>query len=442
MRILIISRSPWRLDNSFGNTYSSIFRDMKDVEIANIYLADGEPEYEPNVKAYYKVSEKALVNGLRHPFRKSSQVGEIVFVGAPSTAIADSEYDNYLSVGKKKRWPIMFLMREMVWKFGNVNMDGVTKFAKDFNPDIIFLPYYYAVYVFRIALYLKKVLNVPMTGEACLDIYSLKQLSFDPVFWLNRFYIRKWIRKAARASASLYTISEKMKVDYSKYLNIESKILYKIPDFSRKQFDYTSVNQPVHFLFTGNIGANRWKTLSLLVAALKANSWGHLDIYTNTPLTPEMKNTLEVEMYSQIHPPVSQSEVKILQNNADILVHAESFDLANKLLVRYSISTKIMDYLCMGRAILGIGPKDIASIEYLKDNDAAMVVTNIGEMNDLILQLKNNESLIMEYSHKGLDFAKTQMNAEEMKVSLYNDMKSIIEDYSKQKDPKRGLVIK
>ena len=44
MRILVISRSPWRLDNSFGNTYSSIFRNMKDVEIANIYLSDGTPE--------------------------------------------------------------------------------------------------------------------------------------------------------------------------------------------------------------------------------------------------------------------------------------------------------------------------------------------------------------------------------------------------------------
>lgn len=406
---------------------------MKDVEIANIYLADGEPEYEPNVKAYYKISEKALVNGLRHPFRNSSPVGEKVSVGAPSIAMADSEYDNYLSVGKKKRWPIMFLMREMVWKFGNINIDGVTKFAKDFNPDIIFLPYYYAVYVFRMALYLKNVLNVPMTGEACLDIYSLKQLSFDPVFWLNRFYIRKWIRKAARVSASLYTISEKMRIDYSKYLNIESKILYKIPDFSRKQSDYTSIGHPVQFLFTGNIGANRWKTLSLLATALKNNGWGHLDIYTATPLTDEIKKALNLEGYSEIHDPVTQEQVKVLQNNADVLVHAESFDLANKFLVRYSISTKIMDYLCMGRAILGIGPKDVASIEYLKDNDAAMVATNPDEMNNLIKNLKDNPNMVMNYSQKGLAFAKTQMNAEEMKMSLYNDMKEIIDDFNKTK---------
>ena len=71
MKILIISRSPWRLDNSFGNTYSSIFRDMKDIEIANIYLADGIPEYEPNVKAYFQVSEKQLMSNLRHSFSKN-----------------------------------------------------------------------------------------------------------------------------------------------------------------------------------------------------------------------------------------------------------------------------------------------------------------------------------------------------------------------------------
>lgn len=432
MRILIVSRSPWRLDNSFGNTYSSIFRDMKDIEIANIYLADGTPEFEPNVKTYYKVSEKEMVNRIRHPF-SSKLVGCVAYAEKQGDVAPVEKDEIYMAVGKKRRWPIMFIVRDLIWKFGAINYAGIDAFVEEFKPDIIFLPYYYAAYVFRVALHIKEKFNLPMTGEACLDIYSLKQLSFVPFYWLNRFWVRKWIRRAAKASASLYLISEKMRKDYSKYLGLPCKILYKIPDFSRKQSDYTAVGNPVRFLFTGNIGANRWKTLSLLASALKANSWGRLDIYTATPLTKDIRMALNVDGYSEIHDPVTQEQVKVLQNEADVLVHAESFDLANKLLVRYSISTKIMDYLCMGRTILGIGPKDVASIEYLKNNDAAMVVTGPEEMNTLVKRLRENPNLLLGYSQKGLAFAKTQMNAEELKMSLYNDMKAIIEDYNKTK---------
>ena len=427
MRILIISRSPWRLDNSFGNTYSNIFRDMKDVEIANIYLADGVPEYESNVKAYYQVSEKALVSSFLHLFSKPN-VGKEVYTEKVTHMVKEKD-STYLLVGKQKRWPIMFIAREFIWKFGKVNYEGMDNFVKSFKPDIIFLPYYYAVYVFRVALHIQKKFNIPMTGEACLDIYSLKQLSFDPFFWINRFIIRKWIRKAANHSASLYFISEKMRRDYSKYLNIKGKILYKIPDLSRKQSEYSEIHKPVRFLFTGNIGANRWKTLSKLSTALKEADFGHLDIYTATPLTDKMKKALIIQGYSEIHAPVSQDEVKVLQNNADVLVHAESFDLANKLLVRYSISTKIMDYLCMGRTILAVGPKDVASIEYLKNNDTALVATSENDLVGVIQMLKENEDILRLYSQKGLSFLQSQMNAEEMKLSLYNDMKEIIKQH-------------
>ena len=428
MRILIISRSPWRLDNSFGNTYSSIFRDMKDVEIANIYLADGVPEYEENVKAYYQVSERELVEEFKHPF-SLKKVGKVAYAENSSDTHEKEKDAKYMAVGKARRWPLMYIMRDFIWKFGKIDYVGMDKFVEDFNPDIIFLPYYYATYVFRVALHLQKKFNLPMTGEACLDIYSLKQLSFDPLFWINRFNIRRWIRKAARHSASLYLISEKMRRDFQKYLKLPCKILYKIPDFGRMQNEYENMHTPVRFLFTGNIGANRWKSLGMLADALQRNRFGHLDIYTATPLTNKMIRRLNIDGYSEVHAPVTQDEVRRLQDESDVLVHAESFDLANRLLVRYSISTKIMDYLCVGRTILGIGPSDIASIEYLRDNDVAMIATNENELNRVISLLKESPNIIKKYSRKGVCFARFQMNADEMKAALRTDMQEIIDHY-------------
>lgn len=434
MRILIISRSPWRLDNSFGNTYSSIFRDMKNIEIANIYLADGIPEYEPNVTAYYQVSEKRLMSSLKHPFAKDKVGNAVKINSTQSDDISEKResYDAMLSVGKKRRWPILFLGREFLWKFGKIDYEGMSRFVADFHPDIIFLPYYYAAYVFRVALYLQKKFNLPMTGEAALDIYSLKQLSVDPFYWINRFYVRNWIRKAARHSALLYLISEKMRKDYTKYLKLPCKVLYKIPDFSRQQSEYTELHSPLKYLYTGNIGANRWKTLSLLAKSIQLSGTGHLDIYSPTPITSAIEKSLVIDGFSELHSPVTQDEVKELQNNADVLVHVESFDLANKMLVRYSISTKIMDYLCVGRTILAIGPSDIASIDYLKSNNAALVATSKKEIDEIVSMIKNNPEIIIDYSQKGLSFARTQMNSEEMKQALYNDLAQIIDEQKKK----------
>ena len=139
-----------------------------------------------------------------------------------------------------------------------------------------------------------------------------------------------------------------------------------------------------------------------------------------------------IDGFSELHSPVTQDKVRELQNNADILVHVESFDLANKLLVRYSISTKIMDYLCVGRAILAICPSDIASIDYLKSNDAALVATSKKEIDEIVSMVEDNPEIIKDYSRKGVSFARTQMNSDEMKQALYSDLAQIIDGHKKK----------
>ena len=57
-------------------------------------------------------------------------------------------------------------------------------------------------------------------------------------------------------------------------------------------------------------------------------------------------------------------------------MHVESFNLKNKLETRYAISTKVMDYISVGRCILAIGPSDIASTMYLDDRKLAYTARN------------------------------------------------------------------
>ena len=441
MRILMLSPYPWCKNNSFGNSYSSIFGKVGDIEIAHIFFLDGIPDYEPNVKRYYKIPESQVMSSACRFWENIDGVGyELTF--APETAgpqdkkeekKKSSIYQKMLAFGKRKHWTFMFLARELTWKIGKINYDRMMVFVNDFKPDIFFLPYNHIYYTNRLALYIKQHTDVPMVLEMAMDHYSLKRVSWSPVFWIDRFVKRAMIRKLVGESEMMFVISKKLKEEMERDLHIPCRVLYKTPDESRAYQPYTpGGNGIIKYLFTGNIYANRWKTLAMLAEELRRHGGGKLDIYTATPISKEMDRFLNIDGVSEIHAPVSQEDVIALQNNADVLVHAEAFDKYNKSLVRCAISTKIMDYLSVGRCILAVGPSDISSIEYLADNDLALIANNEQQISEVVRMINADHSVITKYAERGRGYATKKLVASKMRQDLYNDLQAVIDNYKKK----------
>lgn len=440
MRVLILSQYPWKKDNSFGNTYSNIFGKIDNIEIAHIYLMSGTPDKENVITRYYQIPEGEVFKSFTMPWKKTVGAGHIVKAdeskinemkpcNPPSPSPKRSIYSKLLGIGKRHHWSIMFLVRELAWKYGKINYEGMMAFVEDFKPDIFFLPFHNTFFTNRLAMYIKRHYDVPLVSYMAMDHYSWKRVSFNPLFWIDRFFKRSLIRELSKELEVFYCISDKLKEELESSLNITCKVLYKIPELERKTEPYTRIQRPVRFLFTGNIYANRWKTLSYLAKALCDTQYGRLDIYTASPITKQIEKALNIDGYSELHPPVSPKDVIDLQNGADVLVHVESFDLKNRLLVRCAISTKIMDYLSVGRCILAIGPKDIASIEYLAGDDLALVANSENELLTLVEQINENPQILLDYSNKGLAFINERMNPTILRDDLYNDLEQYIVNY-------------
>ena len=430
MRILIVSDSPWRRDNSFGNTYSNRFSRIPEIEIAHVYTLGGTPDYEPNIKAYFQIPENQVIRSVLS--RKVAPAGHVVRPDAeiPST---DSEkrqgssYSKLLAFGKRHHWMSMFFAREAAWRMGKIDWDALLSFAKDFNPDIVFLPIFYTYYTNRIGLFLKRALGVPMVLEISMDYYTFKRLSFNPLFWIDRVFKRKMIRRLVSEASLMYVISRKLKEEYEGIFDLPIKVLYKVPDPGRVSSSYQPKESgPLSFIYTGNLYANRWKSLSLLAEELAKTGAGILDIYTATPVTSKMSNALNIKDVSFIHAPVSQEEVIRIQNSADVLVHVESFDYSNKLLVRYAISTKVMDYLNTRRCILAIGPEDVASMEYLCDNDIALVAENKKTLSGIIYSISKDRSIVSRYARRCSDFVGSELDPNAINSDLLDDLKSLV----------------
>ena len=206
-------------------------------------------------------------------------------------------------------------------------------------------------------------------------------------------------------------------------------MLTKFADFSGDPPLKEAYNDPLQLVFTGNINLNRWKSLAMLARALRGiNENGvkaQLRIYSATPMTEAMKTALDIKNTSFLMGSVPSSEIPRIQRDADILVHAEATDLKNRLTVRQSFSTKIVDYLKAARPIVAVGPKEVASIKHLSDHRCAVVADSEEELFNKMTAVLEQQSVMHELAQNAYACGKACHNKADMLAMLRRDFEHI-----------------
>ncbi len=424
MRILVISSTPWNGANSFGLSYNNIFSGISNLEIANIYCSSGSPENEFNMVCY-QVTAESLLKNLKN---KTSPSGRCVAnhsnAGIERTAAEQKRFNK----ARILRWQILFWMQDLIWKFGRWNTPELRKFIDGFQPDMIFTPVYFSSHMNDIVQFCKRYTNVPMAGYISDDCYTLRQLNFSLLYWIDRLWKRRKVKKTIDLCEILYVISDIQKREYEKIFRPECKILTKCADFSAPAPEYPAPQGEIKLLYAGNIDAGRRKSLTLIARAVSRLrregfpvKW---DIYTPTPLTAQMKQELSGG-HGEIHPPVPYAELLALQKNADILVHAEGLDLKSRLTVHQSFSTKLVDFFEMGKCILAVGTEDVASIQHLIRHDAAIVAQNSTGVYSQLKKLAQNPEIIAEYGKKAYHCGAGYHDKKKMQAMLREDLQKL-----------------
>ncbi len=186
------------------------------------------------------------------------------------------------------RWQIFYWAQGLLWSVGRWKSPELVRFIDEFDADVLFFPLYYSNFLNKIAKFIVKHSGKKLILYVSDDVYTLRQFSLSPLFWINRMIIRPQIMDMVRRSEILYVISDVQKEAYARIFGKETKVLTKGADFSEKP-EIKKPSGVVRLLFTGNIGSGRWKVLSMIAAALKnINRGGQkatLDIFTPTPVT-------------------------------------------------------------------------------------------------------------------------------------------------------------
>jgi hypothetical protein len=149
-----------------------------------------------------------------------------------------------------------------------------------------------------------------------------------------------------------------------------------------------------------------------------------LSIYTNDIIPKEKMKHLLVDNGIKICPPVAYDKVPEIIAENDVQVFVESMEGKNMAIARLSFSTKIIDYIQSGKCILAVGPKDVAPIEYFRNEDAALVASTKEGLMQVLLRL-TDESVIRQYAEKAVACGKRNHDREMMHTRIYSIIQSV-----------------
>lgn len=402
-KVLVVAINAWREDAT-SHTLMNIFSCWEPSRLSMVYTRADLP----NTKVcsrFFQISENDVLKSVFKPWK---QTGREVFntLNVNDDGV-EEEHKRYAKARKKHSY-FMSVCREMVWNLGHWKSKALKNFVKEVDPDVIFVPIYPTAYMGKIQRYIKKLTGKPIVCYLADDNYS-----YDAChgFWsyVHRFMLRKQVKYLATNCSEMFVIVDKEKEETDRVFGTDSVLLTKGIDFTSVTHQKHIQNQPLKFVYTGNLIIGRDKTLALIADMLnRFNSGGikaTLEIYS--PDTVDEATMARLNSGCSRHCGfITREKVAEIQKNADVVIFAEALEGKNSRAARLSFSTKITDYLANGKCILAVGKADIAPIDYFVRNDSAIVATDEQQLENQLKNIIQNPQVIEEYEKKAFDCAK------------------------------------
>lgn len=398
LKILVFTVSSWN-SKVGANSWATLLEQYDSENIANIYIRDEIPDSKV-CSRYFNISENKIIKSI---FNRKTKTGKEV-LAVPNKDLDQTDLkehnERYNKMKKKRRYSMLFA-RELVWKVGKWKTAELNNFLDDFKPNIILHSMEGYIHLNRIIEYAIKRTGAKAIGYFWDDNFTYKQSS-KLGYKIYRYFQRKSLKSLAKQTQAFLAITPKTKKEADNFFGVDCKIITK-PLNCEPVCMVKEINYPINILYTGNLLIGRDRSLVKFVEVLREYNKNEIkykvDVYTSTELNEQIKASLNCE-FCFLREPIKQCEVLELQKKADLLLFLEDVDGKDAKVARLSFSTKITDYLSSGKAIIAVGNKDTAPIEYFIENDCAFVATTQEEISQIFKKLENNLNDLNEYAKK------------------------------------------
>lgn len=403
-RILICTIESWN-SKVGANTFSELFSDYPSSQLANLYIREELPD-STCCSRYFQISEMRI---LRSVFQRECKTGqEVLPSNASSIEMASNlqESQKIYNNNRKKRYFWKLCARELLWYFSKWKTKELDDFLNDFKPDVAVFEMSSYIHFNRINRYIIQHSGAKSIGYFWDDNFTYQQAPTNLRHRFFRFFERKSLRKLASQVDAFWAITEKTKKEADAFFDIDCQVLTKPIDFSRgDKWQPYQPHSPIKMLYTGNLLIGRFDVIKVISKALdrinQDQTRVELDVYSASTLPEEELKQLGQHVH--MRGTVSQSEVLTLQNQADVLLFVEAYEGAKAQIARLSFSTKLTDYFHSGKCIFAVGAKDVAPMEYLRAEHAAICASNEKEIQEALLQMVKEPGIVSDYGHRAFN---------------------------------------
>ena len=429
-KVIVTCIDAWRGDVG-ANTLPNFFTSWNPNQLAVVYTKADLPETKL-CNCFFQIAENEVLHAAFHPGRKC---GKIVYNETIKKNIVQKEAEEVIEEHKrydffrKYRWSLFYIARDILWGMGAWKNDNFDCFLKKVDADVIFFPIYPYTYMNKIQSYIAKKTGLRGVAYVADDNYSYKPEWYNPLFNLRRFFLRKSIREVMQYCDELLVILPMLEKEYGKNFNIPIKVLTKGIDTDKSHFVESAKQFPLKMVYTGNLFIGRDKSIIKVIKAIeKINQENgrttiQLDIYSHIHLSESLLKRLNIKGSSRFMGAVPTSEVEGIQNKADIVLFVEGIDFMNKNKARLSFSTKLTDYFRSGKCIFAVGKTNIAPIDYLLKNNAAVIANSSKSIYLQLQKIVARPELIDKYGQTAYNLGIRNHSDTDMKNVLYYSLK-------------------
>lgn len=298
-----------------------------------------------------------------------------------------------------------------------VHIDGeMDAFIKKMRPEVIYTCGF-SITVLKTARKIAKKYGIPIVLHM-MDNWDETLYRSSALSWPFAWMLRRELKLANRLSNGNLAISEALGEKMERKHNVPYYALMNTIDaIAEKSCCYE--REKLVFIYAGSLSINRYVSLSRVARALHKALGA--DGYVFRVFIPAAQNSAEMQAHFdgccvEFFNYVPREQLLREYKDADVLVLAESLDDNFCKFTKYSLSTKIPEYMSMGKPILAYLRQDLYSYSYLCKSLAAKVAADEGELVQHIMELKDFQKR-QELAENGLEFVQmhhSRMHCEEI----------------------------
>lgn len=234
--------------------------------------------------------------------------------------------------------------------------------------------------------------------------------------------LRRMAYQTMKRSRRSIAVSQSMARAYEKKFGVEFSVLMNAAPEAFFHMEHMPAprDRGLRFVYAGGLHLNRAEALREIAEAIRRESVcgdDRLIIYTSRDNRKRHEAGF-AGLPVSFHDPVAHGDMQGVFRNADVLVHAETNNPLMTGFFRYSISTKIPEYLASGKPVLFYGPDEMGLYSYLDAHKAALVAADPERLREQVARCIRRED-ISDYCRRGRALARENHTQQKAKDELY-----------------------